>query len=343
MRRRVSKRALVARGERLEQARRRRESSRGQVGQSSGQTHKPLLSSSQLPSLNLYDEMHLKGKRKVCVHRGLGGLGDILMITPVLCQLKKDFPDAELTFSAPKSYHPLLVNAPFIDVLIEAESFSPAGWEAWADITHVCIRYERAGPPALHRTKLWARHLGLPGVDDPLPFYEIEDKERVWAKRRLDRMGAKGRLVALHTASMDAQRCWLPERYIELIELAPDDIDFIIFDQNRVCPELNGHLRCHDVSNTSFRQMAALIEQCEHFVGPDSGPMHLAGTLGVLGTIIMGSIPPQVRLAHYPHQAVRAEHLDCLGCWYQKCPLQHRCMSDVSAMMVWQRVEHALS
>jgi len=91
----------------------------------------------------------------------------------------------------------------------------------------------------------------------------------------------------------------------------------------------------YDASKTTVREMAALIQQCDLFVGPDSGPMHLAGALGVPSVVVFGAIPPQARINHYPtHKAVVLEGLRCLGCWYEQCPIKYRCMTALPGDIV---------
>ena len=87
-----------------------------------------------------------------------------------------------------------------------------------------------------------------------------------------------------------------------------------------------------EVSNFRIRELAALTKQCDLFIGPDSGPLHIAGSLGIKGIGLFGSIPPLARINHYPtFEAMIQNNLACIMCGYKPCPFNIRCMKDLSA------------
>lgn len=291
-----------------------------------------------------------KGAR-ICVVRGVGGIGDILMTTPALMELKRSYPHIHLTYAVDRhrtttdAYYELVKNAPFIDEVKDARYIRPADYDAHIDISAVCIKYERKALPVVNRIDLFARHLNVPHLRQKIPFYRIEPDEELWARAFLNRKVPEGHfLVALHTASFEAKRSWPIEKYQELTAAAQGlPITFLVFDFNRLWGNLKTQSNCIDASNTSVRQMAALIDKCDLFVGPDSGPMHIAGALRKRSLVVFGSIPPHARINYYPsHTAIRLEHLDCLGCWYVDCPYNVKCMRHLDSMMVLSRVIQAL-
>jgi hypothetical protein len=84
--------------------------------------------------------------------------------------------------------------------------------------------------------------------------------------------------------------------------------------------------------------MGALIQQCHVFIGPDSGPMHLAAALNRNTIALFGSVPPEARINHYPtHEPITASNMPCLGCWYEPCPYAVKCMETIEASIVLQR------
>lgn len=299
---------------------------------------------------SVYEEIKRRGgEAHLCIIRSVGGIGDVLMTTPAMIQLKREFPKLKITFAVDRhrtnddSYYQLVRNAWFIDDIVDARYVKRGNYDTVVDVSAVCIRYERRGLPPINRIDLFARACGVTRLRRKVPFYKVEPQEQQWAQVRLSpwtKMGKK--LVALHTASFEGKRSWTPSNYIDLIKYTQKhcpQIHFVVMDFNRVLGDLSRFNNCCDVSETNIREKAALVSQCDLFIGPDSGPMHLAGCLSIPSLIIFGSIPPEARINYYPnHEAVRHTALSCLGCWYEACPIQLRCMTALSHLVVYNRM-----
>ena len=305
-----------------------------------------------LDSNNFYQEISKRGgDAKVCVIRSLGGIGDVLMITPTLRELKRRFPKLHLTFAIDRHstngdvYFKLVQNAPFLDDIIDARYVNRSLYNAIIDISAVCIKYEKKGFPNINRIDLFAKHVGLNHLTNYLPYYKTVESEKVAAKKLINK-NKKEYIVALHTASFAEKRTWPSEKYKWLIRAAAEDnldIKFLVFDFNHKLKNWNLFENAIDCSNTSLREMAALIEQADLFIGPDSGPMHLAGALGTRSIVLFGSVPPQARINHYPsHESIVNDKLSCLGCWYAHCNINYKCMKDLDAQIVYKRMNEIL-
>lgn len=315
--------------------------------------HKPTRTTRVSRNLTIYQNLtHRHDQVKICVIRSLGGIGDILMTLPAVRQLKEDFPNCILAYATDRhstqDYYELLKNVPFIDQIIDARYVDRNTYDAWVDISSVCIKYENASLPPLNRIDIFARACGIPRLKNPVPFYRIEPEESHWASQKISMLGKPGmKKVFLHTASFDKKRCWPPHRYEELITLAKSqrpDIHFLISDFNGVLPNKHSYTNCSDITDGSIRRIASLIDQCDLFVGPDSGPMHLAGALHKQSLVMFGNINPAARLNHYKsHTAILAvPKLSCQYCWYKACTNNNRCMTDITAQQVLQAITEQL-
>jgi ADP-heptose:LPS heptosyltransferase len=93
------------------------------------------------------------------------------------------------------------------------------------------------------------------------------------------------------------------------------------------------------VGRTSWPELAGLIRGARVFIGPDSGPLHLADALGVpavglfgpTSTVSWGLTTPTSRMLHEP--------VECSPCYrddgvFPPCPHQHRCMLALSPARV---------
>lgn len=296
-----------------------------------------------------YEEIRRRGGHaRVCIIRSVGGIGDVLMTTPTLIQLKREFPDIKLTYAidmhrAGNTYNELVKNAPFVDEIIDARFVKHGNYDVVMDISAVCIRYERKGLPAINRIDLFAKACGITRLRRKLPFYQVEPEEQKAVRYRLHNWKKNGKqFVVLHSASFDKKRSWTPGHYLDLIKYAEQqnpEIHFLVMDFNRVLGDISRYSNCLDVSDASIREKAAYIHEADLFIGPDSGLMHIAGAVGTQSIVIFGSVPPEARINHYPtHKPVRLESLSCLGCWYEACPIQTKCMTDLKFSVVYNRM-----
>ncbi len=85
---------------------------------------------------------------------------------------------------------------------------------------------------------------------------------------------------------------------------------------------------------TTLRELAAILTLARVFVGNDSGPAHLAAAAGTSLVVLSGADDPRETSPISQQKTVlRAEHLECLGCVKNSCPLtgddRMRCMRDL--------------
>lgn len=303
----------------------------------------------------VYDEMlhlGLDTPTKVCIHRSLGGIGDILMITPLLQAIKETFPKCILTFSidtkgAGDLYYSLIKNNPYIDEVVSAHLINKTDYHIFKDITSVCLSYENVQKIPLNRIDIFAQACGFK-LKKPKVFYKVEDNEKEWAHEFLiqhthDLYKNNPLYIFLHTASFDKKRSWPIHKYLELIKLMSvhnHNIVYVINDFQSLYPYWNNHKNVINVSQFKIREMAALLNECDFFVGPDSGPMHIAGALNKPGLTLFGSIPPEARINHYPQlHSITVKNLACLGCYYKGCPFQIKCMTSLKAEDVYNKIK----
>lgn len=299
--------------------------------------------------------LKINSRTRVCVYRGCGGIGDILMATPLLQALKETYPECHLTFSidtksAGDTYYQIVKNNPYIDEIVSAHECKRETYHLFKDISSVCLQYENSGLPWINRIDIFANACGFK-LKDPKVFYKVEEEERVWATDLINKI-TKGKrdqykIVMLHTASYDYKRTWPIHKYTELISYLNSKRSDIIYFVNDFQGLYQGWQHIKNVTNITpypIREKAALTEQIDCFLGPDSGPMHIAGALEVPGVVMFGSIPPQSRINHYPSlEAVSASNLACLGCGYKSCPINIKCMTSLSAEKVGNKILERLN
>lgn len=148
----------------------------------------------------------------------------------------------------------------------------------------------------------FVRHLGVPFLQQPgdVPVWQmpITDEHRAWAAAELQKAHAgstnsperalRGHLV-ISPAASKAERNWLPERYAALADHAYQQ-GFAVFICGGPTPlerdlaaaiEQHASAPLHNlVGKTNLKQLLALLEQATLVVAPDTGPAHMAVTVG---------------------------------------------------------------
>jgi heptosyltransferase-2 len=139
-------------------------------------------------------------------------------------------------------------------------------------------------------------------VSDRTPFFPLDQESEAWAGTFLagKRAGRFAFLVAMHVGASKRPRAWHTDRFARVARETAmrHDAGVVLLggrsDQEemaRVAAVLED--RAIDASGTtSIRQMAALVKRCRLLIANDSGPMHVAGALGVPVVAIFGPGDP---------------------------------------------------
>ncbi|MGB6946447.1 MAG: lipopolysaccharide heptosyltransferase II [Bryobacteraceae bacterium] len=240
------------------------------------------------------------------------------------------------------------------DCAILLQNAFEAAWIAWlAKIPHR-IGYKRDGRQLLLTN----------AVDVPKPG-EIPRHERFYYLELLRRAGLIDALPAceairLHRsvkangkriigvspgAAYGTAKRWLPERFAEAAGALAKSrgASIALFGsktERDLCAEVAQLLDGHQVTNyagqTTLAQFIDLASGCELFLTNDSGSMHIASALGVPTVAIFGATDDTTTGPTGANARVVRQPVDCSPCLLRECPIDHRCMTGVSAERVVQ-------
>ncbi len=82
---------------------------------------------------------------------------------------------------------------------------------------------------------------------------------------------------------------------------------------------------------TSLAEFIRLAAQCMLFLTNDSGAMHVAAALGVPTVAVFGPTNAQATAPLGTRVRLVREPVECSPCLLRECPIDHRCMTRVSA------------
>lgn len=88
---------------------------------------------------------------------------------------------------------------------------------------------------------------------------------------------------------------------------------------------------------TTIRELMGVLTRCAVLVTNDTGPMHLAQALGVPVVAIFGSTDPHTTGPSIQVHDIVQSPVRCSPCLLRACPIDHRCMVNVSVEQVFDR------
>jgi heptosyltransferase II len=86
---------------------------------------------------------------------------------------------------------------------------------------------------------------------------------------------------------------------------------------------------------TTIRELMAVIKRCSLLVTNDTGPMHIASALSVPVVAVFGPTDWRTTSPSGEDHALLRHSVDCAPCMLRECPIDHRCMTGVTAEEVY--------
>lgn len=146
-------------------------------------------------------------------------------------------------------------------------------------------------------------------------------------------------------AAYGTAKRWLPERFAEAaIDLARRTGSSVALfgspDERPLCEGIRVQIEdagipVHNFAGeTKLDEFIAIAAACTAFLTNDSGAMHIASALGVPTVTVFGATDHVATGPTGPFARIVRETVDCAPCLLRECPIDHRCMTAVSASRV---------
>ena len=257
------------------------------------------------------------------------GIGDVLMCTPALRALKSRNPKCHIHFYT--QLPDLLRGLPYIDEVHHTNE-SPAH--------RLEITYANAVPTQVHLARLLGDELGLE-VSDVTPDC-IVDAALVERWRNAWRDLPRPHVLILRRASnWTPNKDWQDASWVELLDSVSQFgtvVEVGTAEENTPAPagsyvDLRGQ--------TSLEELVAAVAAADIYVGPISGPMHIAAAVRTPAVVIVGGYE-HPRGVEYKGQTYLYSPVPCAPCWLREpCPYARKCLSAIAPAEVERLVRLA--
>lgn len=94
---------------------------------------------------------------------------------------------------------------------------------------------------------------------------------------------------------------------------------------------------------TSLSELVDVLSQVDLLITNDTGPAHIAAALGRKTLVIFGPTNPLTTRPFSESAEMFREPPDCAPCMLRDCPIDHRCMTAITAEQVFEKARGALA
>jgi len=305
--------------------------------------------------------------------RSSNWLGDAVMSVPAVRAIKNGRPDAHVTILAPEKIAPMWKLISEVDEILSLPNkslFSAArlierqprfeaailfpnslrvALEAWGIprkagyrgharswlLNQIVREPRRPGPPEHHATR-FLRIADDCGADVDL----VHDATPVLSQTSNNK---NQKLLGLCPgAEYGPAKRWLPERFAQAAVTisAQSNAKWILFgtDKDKVAGDTIstalGENCVNRIGQTTLGQLIEELRGCHALLTNDTGTMHLAKLLGVPVVAIFGSTEPALTGPFGHGHAILRHHVECSPCFLRECPIDFRCMKEITVQEV---------
>jgi ADP-heptose:LPS heptosyltransferase len=250
-----------------------------------------------------------------------GGIGDVLLCTPALREAKKRNPKLYIKFYT--SLPELIRGLPYIDEVLPF----PQKFESNNSIIRMI--YEDSTPLNTHIARYFGNSIGLNIKNvkpdcmvnhDLINHYKLQ-----WGKE-------KTIVVLLRASQFTPNKNWPLEYWDELIEKISKKYLIILIGSGNIKEDQNilSAKFCIDLRNkTTLEEMIGIIASSNMYLGPVSGPYHIAASLNCHSMIINGGYEHSNN-TFYSNSTWFSTDLPCSPCWLRtECPYLKKCLTSI--------------
>jgi len=295
----------------------------------------------------------------------LSNVGDIILTTPVIRALSKEFPDSRIDVMVGPNGKDIFDKDPRIFKLVVYDKHISIAEKRRLQLKLRKLKYDlvvdlrntvfplflapkyRTSPIQsfpkyiVHKRERHLYRLVPFGIRDlsERSYIHITKEDEDYVDHLLKANAVTDPVVIVNPGAKSHLKRWTVEGFAEvcdgLIGECAASVVFVGTSPDReIVLSVSGKMKnkCHDfVDKTNIRQLASLLKRSSLLITNDSAPMHLGCAVGTKVLAIFGSTDPMKYGPTGEFDAVINKKLFCSPCEVAACKYGHECMKLVSA------------
>ncbi len=246
-----------------------------------------------------------------------GSAGDVLLATPVIRALRYKYPDSYISMAVELVNTEVIASLTELNEIIglkdtkEVFTFSSAAYDV-----QYHLRYEKF--PDLHPLDAYSLITGL-DLSQEVPVINLADGDRkfatdVWNNNGLTETDI---VIGLHRGPTWPIRTW-PDKYLHVVVNYLKSRYNVRFIELTSVPGFTIGKGLDLSGQTSFHQLAAVVEKCSMILCVDSLVMHVASAVNTPVVAVFGGTDPDKRLPRNSISIGVQAAIPCHGCHHRK-------------------------
>jgi ADP-heptose:LPS heptosyltransferase len=308
----------------------------------------------------------------------LTNIGDIILTTPVIAALDREFPEARIDVMVGPSGKDIFREHPRIFKLIIYNKRTPINekrrlvrklkrtkYDLVVDLKNTLFpiligsKYrtspiQTASRKMGHKKDSHLCKLAFLGIDTKnVPYFlHVSPEDKDYVERLLKRGSGSGKLVVVSPTAKSLIKRWGKKRFAHLADRLIDELGASLVmvgdrsDKDTI-DEIMGQIKASpkplNLSGlTSIPQLAHLAKVAKLVITNDSAPMHVGAAVGAKVLAIFGPTDPRKYGPKGRGSVVIRKDLKCSPCEQALCRHKHECMRLISADEVFETAKGML-
>jgi len=306
----------------------------------------------------------------------LSNVGDIILTTPVINALSKEFPGVRIDVMVGPQGREIFEKDPHIFKVIIYDKHLPIGekrrlqlklkklhYDLVVDIRNTVFpmliapkyrtatiqRFPRAAMHSRSRHLHRLKSLGINNSED-LSYIHITKEDEDYTDKLIKENGIMDPVVVINAGAKSHLKRWFAEGFAEvadrLISECKASVVFVgLKEDEAIVNDIVSKMRHKPfvlVNKTNIRQLAALLKRSKLLITNDSAPLHLGCAVGVKVAALFGPTDPQKYGPTGEFDVVIKEKLSCAPCEKAECVRNYECMKLITPDSVFDAAKMLL-
>ena len=290
-------------------------------------------------------------------------LGDAVLVTPTLKAIREKYPSHRITLVTCKGWKDVFEGNPYIDELAVTidhpkSSFKPSHYfydeittqyidkKEWDQVIQLnclsfAVEYKRTG---IHFRDFYAEIAGVYPLKDTKYFIPITDDHRKTIDKILQQFEIGKKLICIHTNGGWTLKNWSENRWIEFAEKIYERYRSKVILVGGKGEAINSPYIINLADKLSIKELVALFERADLFVGLDSGPMHIASAANTPIIAMFSVTHAKVGAPNSDNFITIQAPLSCeIPCGLKHCYKEINCTDSISVNTVLKAAEKLLN